>query len=119
MRSRSRGRSRSPEAAEGVPSRPRIHSNAVMPSLRPAVTIDGPVRYGLHWYLGEAPVATKSGQQVKAWAGAFGNGGQRLSVVPGLELVVAITAGNYDQPDQGQMPLRLWREFVLPSVIAT
>ena len=82
-------------------------------STRPSVSIDGPFRYGWHWYLGEAHVTGKP----QHWIGAIGNGGQRLYVVPGLELAVAITAGNYNRPDQGQMPLKLWREIVLPGVL--
>jgi CubicO group peptidase (beta-lactamase class C family) len=86
-------------------------------SFRPAAVVEGPVRYGLHWYLGEARVAGTSGPRLERWAGAFGNGGQRLLVMPGLELAVAITAGNYDQPGQSQMPLRLWRDILLPRLI--
>ena len=33
-----------------------------------------------------------------------------------LDLVVAITAGNYDTPDQGVPPTRVIREVVLPAV---
>jgi CubicO group peptidase (beta-lactamase class C family) len=87
-------------------------------SFRPAVTVDGPVRYGLHWYLGEASIAASSGRRLEGWVGAFGNGGQRLFVMPGLELALTITAGNYDRPDQFEMPLRLWRDLVLPSLSA-
>jgi CubicO group peptidase (beta-lactamase class C family) len=132
-----RGRDGTPSAASGLRLKPRDllrigqliiqggrwEGRQVVPpawieaSFRPAVTIDGPLRYGLHWYLGEAPVAAKSRQRLEAWVGAFGNGGQRLFVMPGLELAVVIAAGNYDQPDQGQMPLRLWRDIVLPSLI--
>jgi hypothetical protein len=70
----------------------------------------------MHWYLGEVPVTVKSERRLEPWVGAFGNGGQRLYVVPGLELVVAVTAGNYNQPGQGQMPLALWRDLVIPSL---
>ena len=97
--------------------RPVVPPSWIEASFRSAVAIDGPVRYGLHWYLGEAPVATKSGRRLEPWVGAFGNGGQRLFVMPGLELAVVITAGNYNQPDQSQMPLRLWRDIVLPGLI--
>src|SRR5580704_873306 len=47
---------------------------------------------------------------------AIGNGGQRLFVFPGLDLVVAITAGNYDAPDQWVPPTRVIREVVLPAI---
>jgi CubicO group peptidase (beta-lactamase class C family) len=44
--------------------------------------------YGYLWYVGDT------------WVGGFGNGGQRIYVSPARELTVAITAGQYDQPDQ-------------------
>ncbi|MBB5076117.1 serine hydrolase domain-containing protein [Nonomuraea endophytica] len=44
--------------------------------------------YGYQWYLGDG------------WFAGFGNGGQRLFVVPGEELVVATAAGEYN--DFGQ-----------------
>src|SRR5262249_12972086 len=46
-------------------------------SVRPRVAIDERTRYGLHWYLGEVPVTTRSEPRVESWVGAFGNGGQR------------------------------------------
>jgi CubicO group peptidase (beta-lactamase class C family) len=131
-----RGQDGTPSAASGLRLAPRDlarigqliiqrgrwDSQSVVPaswleaSFRPAVTIDERTRYGRHWYLGELLVTAKSGQRMEHWVGAFGNGGQRLYVVPGLELAVAMTAGNYDQPGQRQMPLTLWRDIVWPSL---
>ncbi len=55
------------------------------------------LEYGYHWWLGRAP---SSGER---WIGAFGNGGQRLFVVPGSQMVVVITAGNYNQREQSRV----------------
>jgi hypothetical protein len=47
---------------------------------------------------------------------AVGWGGQRLSIVPGLDLVVAMNAGNYRRPimEQGRISTALMMELVLP-----
>jgi hypothetical protein len=45
-----------------------------------------------------------------------GTGGQRLIVLPDLEIVVAMPAGNYDAPDEGQMALTIVQEVILPSL---
>jgi CubicO group peptidase (beta-lactamase class C family) len=63
--------------------------------------------YGLHWYLGST-----AGQH---WAAAMGNGGQRLTVLPGLRLVVAVAAGNYDSQDQWRTPAAVLEQVVLPA----
>jgi CubicO group peptidase (beta-lactamase class C family) len=64
-------------------------------------------QYGYHWYIHES-----AGHRCMS---GMGNGGQRLTVVPGLELVVAITAGNYDDPEQGRTPDTVLEEVVLPA----
>ena len=85
-------------------------------ALSPKVTIDEARQYGYQWYLGRLPYPETSSPQTVAWAGAAGNGGQRLIVLPELKLAVAITAGNYDTEDQWIPPTRLLREVVLACV---
>ncbi len=52
--------------------------------------------YRRFWWLGEF-----EGQR---WIGAFGNGGQRIWIVPERKLLVVTTMGLYDSPDQGRVP---------------
>ncbi|MDB5489975.1 MAG: putative Beta-lactamase [Reyranella sp.] len=79
-------------------------------------------RYGYQWYMGDiafsVPTAPRwNRNRLELYQGAIGNGGQRLWVLPGLDLVVAVTAGNYDTPDQWVPPIRVLREAVLASVV--
>ncbi len=58
-------------------------------------------RYGYQWWLGEEPIKTATASRMERSISARGNGGQRLFLFPGLELMVVVTAGNYDMPMQG------------------
>lgn len=51
-------------------------------------------QYGYQWWLG--PVDWH-GRKLR-WSAAFGNGGQRIFVVPDLDMTVVITAGAYGDP---------------------
>lgn len=79
-------------------------------SVQPRGFVESGLRYGYHWWTG-----TLAANRKRWWA-AYGNGGQRLIVVPSLKLVVAILAGNYNAPDQWKMPLRLMSRIVLPAI---
>ena len=79
-------------------------------SFKPRAPVEGGLRYGYQWWLGSL-VANG-----KPWYAAFGNGGQRLIVIPSLRMVVIILAGNYNSADQWKMPLKLMSQIVIPSV---
>ena len=66
-------------------------------AIRPQIDTGDGRQYGYHWWLGKVDAAGQRHQ----WAGAIGNGGQRLFIVPALDLVVAITAGAYNSPAIG------------------
>lgn len=90
--------------------------------MSPVVPIDEVREYGYHWYLGrigfETPTAPRwNRSRLERYQSAAGNGGQRLIVFPGLDLVVVVTAGNYDTPEQSIPPGRIVREIVLPALL--
>jgi CubicO group peptidase (beta-lactamase class C family) len=89
--------------------------------LTPAVSCDEVRRYGYQWYLGDigftVPTAPRwNRSRLERFWGAYGNGGQRLWVLPALDLAVAVVAGNYDTPDQWMPPMCVLREVVLPGI---
>jgi CubicO group peptidase (beta-lactamase class C family) len=64
------------------------------------------VGYGYHWWLGRHVVSGKP------WYGAFGNGGQRLFIAPSLNIVIAVTAGNYNQAAAWKTPVAVQIEVL-------
>ena len=57
--------------------------------------------YGYQWWLGRSLVKQKE----ITWTAGVGFGGQRIFVVPSLDLVVVMTAGLYNKPTQAWVPL--------------
>ncbi len=66
--------------------------------------------YGLHWWLG--PQADDGPR----WVAGFGNGGQRLYIVPKLDLIVVVMAGNYNDRDAWKLGVTIITEIVLPGL---
>ncbi|MER6593380.1 serine hydrolase [Micromonospora purpureochromogenes] len=76
--------------------------------LQPRLQTSWGAQYGYQWY-----IESIDGHCVYA---GMGNGGQRLFVLPDLDLTMAITAGNYDGPDQWRTPLTVLERVILPAM---
>jgi CubicO group peptidase (beta-lactamase class C family) len=93
-------------------SRRIVPSSWIVTSMKPRAYADSGLRYGYQWWLGQL-VST-----AKPWFAAYGNGGQRLIIIPSLNMVVVILAGNYNMADQWKMPVKLMSKNVMPAVVA-
>jgi CubicO group peptidase (beta-lactamase class C family) len=81
-------------------------------STRPQARIDETTEYGYLWWLRTFPV---SGRSVGAFLMA-GNGGNKVVVMPDLDLVAVITSTNYGTRGMHEQTDRILTEFVLPAV---
>jgi CubicO group peptidase (beta-lactamase class C family) len=79
---------------------------------KPRLNTDGPLFYGYQWWLGRSLYRGRSVD----WIGGLGLGGQRLYIVPELDLVVAINSAHYSGPLQGVIPYAILNRFVLPAI---
>ena len=90
-----------------------VPADWIAESVKPRLNTDGSVLYyGYQWWLGRSLLRGRD----LAWIGGIGNGGQRLYVVPDLDLVVAINSAHYGSPLQGVIPISILNRFVLPAV---
>jgi CubicO group peptidase (beta-lactamase class C family) len=69
-------------------------------------------RYGYQWWQGTARVRERS----VPFAAAVGWGGQRIFVVPTMDVVVVVTAGLYGDPRQMDVTFEVVLERILPAV---
>ncbi len=83
-------------------------------SHRPAIATGDGLEYGRQWFLGADYVPAFGEKQ--RWIAAFGNGGQRLMIMPSAELLMVVTAGNYNSPIDWVYPMRIWREILLANL---
>lgn len=102
-----------------------VGGRAVVPAdwvarcITPFVSADEVRRYGYQWFVLDIafgkPKGWAAGRLERMWT-AQGEGGQRLFIIPALQLVIAIVAGNYGKEDQWIPPTRVLREVVLGSI---
>ena len=98
-------------------NRPIVSKAWIEESTSPHVNGESLFFYGYQWWLGRSLV---NRQEIK-WISAVGWGGQRMYIVPSLELVVVVMAGPYDnhpvlQPIIGEIILR---RYALSAALAT
>lgn len=74
--------------------RPIVSKAWIDESTAPHVHGEGLFFYGYQWWLGRSLV----NRQEIEWISAVGWGGQRMYIVPSLDLVVVVLAGLYDNP---------------------
>jgi CubicO group peptidase (beta-lactamase class C family) len=82
---------------------------ATKPQIGPA---DRLYFYGYQWWLGRSLI----NRQEIAWIAAEGLGGQRLFIVPTLDLLCVLTAGHYADAMQYWLPLLIFNRYVLPAI---
>jgi CubicO group peptidase (beta-lactamase class C family) len=92
-----------PEAWVAESLRPHVATRVDLAGIAPAGA-----HYGYQWWTG---AIDWHGREI-AWGAAFGNGGQRIFVVPDLDLGVVTTAGDYGSIDTAIVVNRLLAQIV-------
>lgn len=90
-----------------------VPSNWIAEAIRPHIQGLDLYFYGYQWWLGRSLVA---GREIR-WTAAVGWGGQRLYVVPELNLTVLVLAGLYGDPLQAMVGDIVLRRHVLPAAL--
>lgn len=82
-------------------------------STKPRIKAYG-LDYGYQWWLGRTVLKGRG----LPWTAGLGYGGQRLFVQPDLDLVVAVTAGDYAMPLrlQGMISTDVFAQHVMPAI---
>jgi len=91
---------------------PKWIEQSVTPRFQALGYFGGLFYYGQQWWMGRT---LGGGRDVK-WIAAQGLGGQRIFIVPELDLVVMTTSGLYASGRQGQAALDILANFIIPSI---
>jgi CubicO group peptidase (beta-lactamase class C family) len=100
----------------GPDGTPIVPEALVEAAVAPAATVEPGFDYGRGWFLAASPVPVLGGGD-RRWIGGFGNGGQRLFIMPEAGIACAIFSGAYNAPDDWVTPTRIWREIVLSNLV--
>ncbi|WP_448950087.1 serine hydrolase domain-containing protein [Labrys neptuniae] len=83
-------------------------------SLTPAIDTGDGLAYSRLWFIGEDATTALPGSH--PWVAGFGNGGQRLWLMPDAGIAAVIFSGKYNARDAWVTPTRIWREIILPNI---
>ena len=83
-------------------------------SLSQQSSIDG-TAYGYFWWRPWMNVTTASGDERVTYSAAQGNGGQKIYIIPELDLVAVFTGGDYNSG--GSPPNRMMARIILPRLL--
>jgi len=84
-------------------------------SFQPEIPTGDGLEYGRLWFLGQAGAPALEGP--RRWMSGFGNGGQRLWLMPDAGLAIVVFCGAYNQPEAWLTPTRIWREIALANLL--
>ncbi|KIU47342.1 serine hydrolase [Bradyrhizobium sp. UASWS1016] len=87
-------------------------AQSIVPRFQAVGYFGGTLFYGYQWWMGRS---LSDGKEVK-WVGAFGWGGQRIIIVPDLDLVMMTTAAQYGQPKEGLAAMDILANIIIPAV---
>lgn len=87
-------------------------AQSITPRFQAIGYFGGTLFYGYQWWMGRS---LSGGKEIK-WVAAFGWGGQRIFIVPELDLVMMTTAAQYGQPKEGLAAIDILSNIVIPSV---
>ena len=85
-------------------------------SLSPAIATDDGLDYGRQWFLGQARVPAMA-ERPQPWMAGFGNGGQRLWLLPSAGVTAVIFSGAYNRRTSWITPTRILGEIVAANVL--
>ncbi|GAC1520295.1 MAG: serine hydrolase [Chloroflexota bacterium] len=81
-------------------------------STRPHVLVDADTEYGYLWWLR----AFSNGSETFPAFQMQGNGGSKVAIFPGLDMVVVLTSTNFNSPGMHEQTDRLLSEHILAAV---
>jgi CubicO group peptidase (beta-lactamase class C family) len=84
---------------------------SITPRFQAAGYFGGTLFYGYQWWMGRSLAGAK---EVK-WVAAFGWGGQRIFIVPDLEMVMMTTAAQYGKPKEGLAAMDILANVVIAA----